>query len=65
VTDSREGLNAIQYLAHSDGGWRTLSQDFLPWQAIYWWFRCIIWRFMFQTIRDVALMLDGVTTRKW
>lgn len=31
-----------------------LSNDFPPWQAVYWWFR----RFLFKTIHDMALMLD-------
>jgi putative transposase len=39
-------------------GWRTLPNDFPPWQTVYWWFRRFVRRFMFQTIHDVALMLD-------
>ena len=35
-----------------------LPNDFPPWQTVYWWFRRFIRRFMFQTIHDVALMLD-------
>ncbi|WP_157385531.1 transposase [Mesorhizobium sp. STM 4661] len=30
VTDLREVLNAIRYMARSDGGWRMLSKDFPP-----------------------------------
>lgn len=57
-TDLREVLNAIRYLARSGGGWRMLPKDFPPWQTVYWWFRRFVRRFMFQTIQDVALMLD-------
>lgn len=57
-TDLREVLNAIRYLARSGGGWRMLPKDFPPWQTVYWWFRRFVRRFMFQTIHDVALMLD-------
>jgi transposase len=35
-----------------------LPKDFPPWQTVYWWFRRFVRRFMFQTIQDVALMLD-------
>ena len=54
----REVLNAIRYLARSGGGWRMLPKDFPPWQTVYWWFRRFVRRFMFQTIHDMALMLD-------
>src|SRR6185437_10569295 len=57
-TDLREVSNAIRYLARSGGGWRMLPKDFPPWQTVYWWFRRFVRRFMFQTIHDVALMLD-------
>ena len=57
-TDLREVLNAIRYLARSGGGWRMLPKDFPPWQTVYWWFRRFVRRLMFQTIHDVALMLD-------
>ena len=56
--DLREVLNAIRYMARSGGGWRMLGNDFPPWQTVYWWFRRFVRRFMFQTIHDVALMLD-------
>src|SRR5665213_1343138 len=58
ATNLREVLNAIRYLARSGGGWRMLPKDFPPWQTVYWWFRRFVRRFMFQTIHDVALMLD-------
>lgn len=57
-TDLREVLNAIRYLARSGGGWRMLPKDFPPWQTVYWWFRRFVRRFLFQTIHDLALMLD-------
>ena len=56
--DLREVFNAIRYLARSGGGWRMLPNDFPPWQTVYWWFRRLVRRFLFQTIHDVALMLD-------
>src|ERR1700674_2084748 len=57
-TDLREVLNAIRYLARTGGGWRMLPKDFPPWQTVYWWFRRFVRLFLFQTIHDVALMLD-------
>lgn len=57
-TDLREVLNAIRYLARSGGGWRMLPKDFPPWPTVYWWFRRFVRCFLFQTIHDVALMLD-------
>ena len=57
-TDLREVLNAIRYLARSGGDWRMLPKDFPPWPTVYWWFRRFVRRFLFQTIHDVALMLD-------
>jgi len=35
-----------------------LPKDFPPWPTVYWWFRRFVRRFLFQTIHDVALMLD-------
>jgi transposase len=41
------------------GRWvATPPNDFPPWQTVYWWFRRFVRRFMFQTIHDVAPMLD-------
>jgi transposase len=51
-------MNTIRYLARSGGGWRMLPEDFPPWPTVYWWFRRFVRRFLFQTIHDVALMLD-------
>jgi len=56
--DLREVLNAIRYLVRTGCGWRMLPQDFPPWQTVYWWFRTLMRRFLFNTIHDIALMLD-------
>ena len=56
--DFREIFNALRYLARSGCGWRMLPKDFPPWQTVYWWFRQFVRRFLFQTIHDVALMID-------
>ena len=56
--DLREVLNAIRYMARSGGGWRMLPVHFGPWQTVYWWFRRLGRRLLFQTIHDVMLMLD-------
>ena len=56
--DLREVLNAIRYLARAGCGWRMLPVHFGPWQTIYWWFRRFVRRLLFQTVHDVALMLD-------
>jgi len=51
-------LNAVRYLARTGCGWRMLPNDFGPWQTVYWWFRRFVRRFLFQTVHDIALMLD-------
>ena len=56
--DLREVLNAIRYMARSGGGWRMLPKDFPPWQTVYWWFRRFVPRFLFETIHDMAVMID-------
>jgi transposase len=56
--DLREVLSAIRYLARTGCGWRMLPKDFPPWQTVYWWFRRFVRLLLFQTIHDVALMLD-------
>ena len=58
ATDLREVLNALRYIARSGGGWRMLPKDFPPWQTVYWWFRRFMRRFLFETIHDVAVMID-------
>lgn len=58
AVDLREVLNAIRYLARTGCGWRMLPKDFPPWQTVYWWFRRFVRLLLFQTIHDVALMLD-------
>lgn len=35
-----------------------LPKDFPPWQTVYWWFRRFVRLFLFQTIHDVAVMID-------
>src|ERR1700739_2364558 len=56
--DFREVINAVRYLVRSGGGWRMLPIHFGPWQTVYAWFRELARRFLFQTIHDVALMVD-------
>jgi transposase len=56
--DPREVLNAIRYIARAGCGWRMLPKDFPPWQTVYWWFRRFMRRLLFETIHDVALMID-------
>ena len=56
--DMREVLNAIRYIARAGCGWRMLPKDFPPWQTVYWWFRRFMRRFLFETIHDVAMMID-------
>ncbi len=56
--DFREVINAVRYLARSGCGWRMLPVHFGAWQTVYGWFRELARRFLFQTIHDVALMLD-------
>ena len=58
TTDLREVLNAIRYMARSGAGWRMLPKDFPPWQTVYWWFRRFVRRFLFETIHDMAVMID-------
>lgn len=58
VTELRDVLDALRYLARTGGGWRMLPNDFPPWQTIYWWFRRFVRRLLFRTIHDVTLMLD-------
>jgi transposase len=57
-TQMREIINAIRYLVRSGCGWRMLPVNFPPWQTVYWWFRRLLRRFLFQTIHDLELMLD-------
>lgn len=56
--DLREVLNAIRYLARTGCGWRMLPHDFPRWKMVYWWFQRFVRRLLFQTIHDIALMLD-------
>jgi transposase len=54
----REVINAVRYLVRSGCGWRMLPAHFGHWRTVYGWFRELARRFLFQTIHDVALMLD-------
>ncbi len=56
--DMREVLNALRYLARTGCGWRMLPVHFPAWQTVYWWFRKLLRRFLFQTIHDIAVMID-------
>ncbi len=58
ATDFREIINAVRYLVRSGCGWRMLPIHFGPWETVYWWFRRLARRFLFQTIHDLELMLD-------
>jgi transposase len=55
--DFREVINAVRYLVRSGGGWRMLPIHFGAWQTVYAC-RELARRFLFQTIHDVALMVD-------
>ena len=57
-TDLREVLNAIRYLARSGVSWDMLPRDFPPSGTVYWWFRRFVRRFLFETIHDMAVMID-------
>ena len=54
--DFREVINAVRYLVRSGCG--MLPTHFGPWQTVYAWFRELACRLLFQTIHDVALMVD-------
>ena len=56
--DLREVLNAIRYLVRTGCGWRMLPIHFGPWETVYWWFRRLVRRLLFQTVHDLALMVD-------
>ena len=40
------------------GGSGRRATHFPPWQTVYWWFRRLARRLMFQTIHEIALMID-------
>src|ERR1700690_1501409 len=56
--DFRAGVKAVLYLAPPGCGWRILAVHFGSWQTVYGWFRDLARRFLFQTIHDVALMVE-------
>ena len=57
-TDFREIINALRYLVRSGCSWEMLPVHFGPWQTVYWWFRRLMRRFLFQTVHDLCVMLD-------
>ena len=56
--DLWEVIDALRYLVRLGCGWEMLPVHFGPWQTVYWWFRRLMRRFVFQTIHDLALMCD-------
>ena len=56
--DFREVINAARYLVRSGRGWRMLPIHFDLWQPVYGWFRELARGFLFQTVHDLAVMLD-------
>ncbi len=54
----QEVINAVRYLVRSGCGWRMLPIHFGPWRTVYGWFRELARRFLFQTIHDLAMMVD-------
>src|SRR5260370_39074226 len=58
----REVINVVRYLVRYGCGWRMLPIHFGPWQTVYGWFRELARRFLFQTIHDLALMVDRERT---
>ena len=60
----REVINAVRYLVRSGCGWRMLPVHFGAWRTVYGWFRELARRFLFQTIHDVALMLDRACAQR-
>jgi putative transposase len=54
----RQVINALRYLVRSGCEWRMLPNDFSPYQTVYYWFRRLVRRFLFRTIRDLALTLN-------
>jgi transposase len=63
-TALREVINALRYLVRSGCEWRMLPNDFRPYQTVYYWFRRLMRRFLFRTIRDLALMLDRMCEQR-
>ena len=55
-------VDAIRYLVRTGCGWEMLPRDFPPWQTVYWWFRRFVRRLLFNTIHDIALMVDRERT---
>lgn len=63
-TELRQVINALRYLVRSGCEWRMLPNDFPPYQTVYYWFRRLMRLFLFQTIHDLALMLDCASSAR-
>jgi transposase len=56
--DFRGVINSLRCLVRSGCGGRMLPILFRTWQTVYGWFRELARRFLFQTIRNIELMLN-------
>jgi putative transposase len=63
-TDLRAVINALRYRVRTGCEWRMLPNDFPPWQTVYYWFRRLMRRMLFQTIHDLARMLDRLRAER-
>jgi putative transposase len=63
-TDLRAVINALRYMVRTGCEWRMLPNDFPPWQTVYYWFRRLMRRMLFQTIHDLAQMLDRLLVER-
>lgn len=63
-TDLRAVINALRYMVRTGCEWRMLSNDFPPWETVYYWFRRLMRRMLFKTIHDLALMLDRMLSER-
>ena len=57
-------INALLYMMRSEYEWRMLPNDFPLFQTVYYWFRRLMRRMLFRTIRDLALMLDRLCNER-
>ena len=64
MIDFRAVINALRYLVRTGCEWRMLSNDFPPYQTVYYWFRRRMRRMLFKTIHDLVLMLDRLCSRR-
>ena len=58
MIDFRAVINALRYLVRTGCEWRTLPNNFPPYQTVYYWLRRLMRRMLFQTIHELALMSD-------